>query len=139
MDSVTAPNRVTIQIFVKMRIGWLGRLVGKWKTGYWPPYALAKIEYAFGLREPYDAHITFHGSTVPSQRQYVNWRRVSDYRMDRDMSRAAYEGSLRADGTDAPCYRHTTFYRGLMEQRVSSEEAIGRGMVDEEESGGGLR
>ena len=122
-----------------MRLGWLGRMVAKWKTGYWPPYASARIEFSFDLGDPFHSHVAFHGSTVPSQRQYVNWRKVADYRMDYDLTEGAYAGFIRSDGTDAPSYKHTTLYRGLMVQPISSEDVNGRGMASEEDSGGGLR
>ena len=98
-------NSVVIRLFVRAKLGFLGRLAARMKTGDWPPWATLTIEYVFDLK-PLKTKVDFMGTSVPSQSRYVDWRKHSEYRIEYDMSEAAYEGFVRAGNcSDAPGYR----------------------------------
>ena len=111
-DVLHNAGRITIRSFISLKLGFLGRAVGKYMTGHWPPWANLMIEYEFERGNTRDARVTFCGSAVPSQQRYLAWKVVSDYRMERDMTQAAYDGFVKAGScSDALALRHPQWSR----------------------------
>ena len=107
-DVLDNAGKITIRSYISLKLGFLGRVVGRRMTGHWPPWANLMIEYEFERGNTRDARVTFCGSAVPSQHGYLAWRVVSDYRMERDMTHAGYDGFVKAGScTDALALRHS--------------------------------
>ncbi|HEY3739773.1 MAG TPA: hypothetical protein VGL53_08010 [Bryobacteraceae bacterium] len=114
---------ITIRLFLRMRLGWLSRQVGKALEGDEPPWANMMIEYTFDFRDGF-GRASFWGTAVPSQHHYSNWKKVSTYEIESQMSGAAYHGFVRAGGgMDALPERYSTVLRGLKAVPISSDHS----------------
>ncbi len=90
-------GKVTIRLFMRMKLSPAGQVVARVQTGHWPPWATITIEYSFDMRDD-AARIRYLVTRVPSLTRYVNWQKDSAYRMEYDLSAAAYEGFVEAGG-----------------------------------------
>ena len=88
---------VGIRIFLRMKLGFMGRLAAKALTAQWPPWATLMIDYRFDLS--YLAVTAHHtGSVIPSQRRYLNWQRYSDYEIESELSKEGYRAFVETGG-----------------------------------------
>ena len=92
-----SPNSVSIRLFLRIKIGVVGQVFSVLQTRNWPPWATLMIDYTFDLAYR-SAQVDFHGTAVPSQRRYIDWRRDSDYEIERSLSAAGYKGFIEAGG-----------------------------------------
>jgi hypothetical protein len=94
---------VTIDYWLRFRIGKLGELAGFFYTGKMAPWASMKIEYKIDSYG--DVSVRFSGSNIPSQSYYVNWKREAVYDMIGNTS-DMIDRFMEADGKDAPVRVH---------------------------------
>lgn len=80
--ATTDENRkeVTIQLWVRFKITWLGDLAGWILTGRRAPWATILITYT--LSRSGEIMVRADGSRVPSQSTYVDWQKRHEYEMD---------------------------------------------------------
>ena len=91
--SETPDGGVVIRVLLKMKVGLGGQGYSVFKTGKWPPWASLMIEFKFDARNQ-KVMVAYHGTGVPSQRRYVNWRRDSDYEIETELTAAGYDAFL---------------------------------------------
>lgn len=107
-DVYVSGDEVVVRAFLRMKLGFLGQLIGKGLTQKWPPWATMTIEYTFDIRN-LGASASFCGTAVPSQRRYMDWRRHSDYEIETELSQEGYRGFVEAGGClDAMSFRYAT-------------------------------
>ena len=92
-----SPDSISIRVFLRIKIGFVGQVFSVLQTKSWPPWATMMIDYTFDLRYQ-SAQVDFHGTAVPSQRRYIDWRRDSDYHIERSLTEAGYRGFVEAGG-----------------------------------------
>jgi hypothetical protein len=88
-------DRLTIRVFMRMKLGLAGQAYSRLRVGNWPPWATMMLEYTFDLRYQ-TAQVDFHGTAVPSQRRYMDWRLHSDYEIEKELSAIGYEEFVEA-------------------------------------------
>jgi len=93
------PGRVEIKLFMRLKLGFLGRAVAAVKTGTWPPWATMMIDYAFDLEKAIPtASARFVSTAIPSISRYVGWKQESLYALEEELSGAGYNGFVEAGG-----------------------------------------
>jgi hypothetical protein len=113
-------KRVLIRVFLRLKLGLAGQIIGKITTRHWPPWATLSIDYAFDT-EARVADISFAGTAVPSQRRYVGWEVCSSYEMDYDMGEASFDGFVQAGGCQDALARRTSVKSELKEVKIGAE------------------
>ena len=115
---------VRIRVFIRIRIGWLGRRAAVLLGNEEPPWASVMLDYSLDYRESL-GRVAFWGTAVPAQDHYLGWKRKSRYDMERDMGPAAYHGFVSAGGgMDAMTDMRETHLVTLTKVPVSADTAI---------------
>lgn len=117
-------GRVWIRVFLRLKIGLVGQVIGRMATGYWPPWATMSIEYAFDVRGGV-AEITFAGTAVPSQCRYVGWEIHSSHDIDSSLSEAGFDGFIQAGGCKDALATRTSVKSDLKEMKIGDEKQRG--------------
>ena len=91
--SQTEDGAVVIRVMVKMKVGLGGQGYSVFKTRKWPPWASLMIEFKFDVRNQ-KAVVDYHGTGVPSQQRYLNWRIDSGYEIETGLTEAGFDGFL---------------------------------------------
>lgn len=111
-------GRITIRLFIRMKLGPLGQVVARLQTNHWPPWATMAIEYTFDLRDDISV-VRYLGTRIPSLRRYVGWQLDSEYRIEHDLSAAAYEGFIEAGGCQDASAHGYSLWTPLSRAQVS--------------------
>ena len=107
-----AIDRVTINQYVKFRIGKVGNLGNYVMTGHGAPFAIMKITYTLFVDGR--AIIDFAGTDIPTQNYYIDWRRRGSHNMLGN-SAAQIDAFITAgNAADAPVYFRYRYERPPM-------------------------